>query len=271
MSGDDDQQPRAGASRTEHLTVSRHGAVAVVRIDRPSRRNALTMRMWQDIPATLALACQPDTRCVVITGAGGDFSAGADVSEFGTLRAGEAAERYAAAVTGAVQAVAQVPVPTIAAIDGYCVGGGCEIAVACDIRLASERARIGVTAAKLGVVYSLASTRRLAALVGLGWARYLLLSATLLPAQRALPIGLVHEVHTSESVLPAALDLARHVAELGAQSLAGAGRILDAIGAGVAKQDGSLAALHAQSFRSPECQQRVQAFLDRRQARPTSP
>jgi enoyl-CoA hydratase/carnithine racemase len=241
--------------------------VAVLRLEHPARRNAVTLGMWRELPAALRAACLPTTRSLVIHGAGGDFSAGADISEFQDLRGAEAAEHYSTAVAEASGAIAAAPVPTIAAIDGYCVGGGCEIAVACDLRVAGEDARIGITAAKLGVVYNLVATRRLAALVGAGWTRYLLLTAALLPAERALAIGLVHEVHRTgpgESVLPAALALAERVAGMAAISVRGTRRVLELIGAGATGENEVTAALYAESYDSPEYRERVRAFLDRR-------
>ncbi|MFF7971321.1 enoyl-CoA hydratase-related protein [Streptomyces sp. NPDC007905] len=165
-------------------------AVATVVIRHPAKRNAMTAAMWRSLPPLLEeLAGDPDVRALVLTGEGGTFCAGADIS---TLR-GSAAEAQALAVA-AEEALAAFPKPTLAAVRGHCVGGGAQLAAACDLRLAEEGALFGVTPAKLGIVYPASSTRRLVSLVGPATAKYLLFTAELLDAQRALRTGLVDEV-----------------------------------------------------------------------------
>ncbi|MFE2099153.1 MULTISPECIES: enoyl-CoA hydratase/isomerase family protein [unclassified Streptomyces] len=178
-------------------------AVATVVIRHPAKRNAMTAAMWRALPPLLArLAGDPDVRALVLTGEGSTFCAGADIS---TLR-GSAAEAQGLAVA-AEEALAAFPKPTLAAVRGHCVGGGAQLAAACDLRLAEEGALFGVTPAKLGIVYAASSTRRLVSLVGPAAAKYLLFSAELIDAERALRTGLVDEV------LPEG-ELDKRVAEL---------------------------------------------------------
>jgi len=177
-------------------------SVATVVIHHPAKRNAMTAAMWAALPPLLdALAADPAVRALVLTGEGGTFCAGADIS---TLQ-GSPEEAQSLAVR-AEEALAAFPKPTLAAIRGHCVGGGSQLAAACDLRFAMEGALFGVTPAKLGIVYPASSTRRLVSLVGPAAAKYLLFSGELIDAERALRTGLVDEV------LPQG-ELAKRVAE----------------------------------------------------------
>ncbi|MGW2465263.1 enoyl-CoA hydratase/isomerase family protein [Streptomyces argyrophyllae] len=165
-------------------------SVATVVIRHPAKRNAMTTAMWRALPPLLdALARDPGVRALVLTGEGGTFCAGADIS---TLR--DAPEEAPALAVAAEDALAAFPKPTVAAVRGHCVGGGVQLAAACDLRLAEEGALFGVTPARLGVVYPASSTRRLVSLVGPATAKYLLFTAELIDTARALRTGLVDEV-----------------------------------------------------------------------------
>ncbi|MEU1183374.1 enoyl-CoA hydratase/isomerase family protein [Streptomyces sp. NPDC005820] len=164
--------------------------VATVVLHHPAKRNAMTAAMWAALPPLLeALAADPEVRALVLTGAGGTFCAGADIS---TLQ-GSPDEAQTLAVQ-AEDALAAFPKPTLAAVKGHCVGGGAQLAAACDLRFAEEGALFGVTPAKLGIVYPSSATRRLVALVGPAAAKYLLFSGELIDTERALRTGLVDEV-----------------------------------------------------------------------------
>ncbi|MFE1233608.1 enoyl-CoA hydratase/isomerase family protein [Streptomyces sp. NPDC058745] len=164
--------------------------VATVVISNPAKRNAMTAAMWRALPGLLApLAADRAVRALVLTGEGGTFCAGADIS---TLR--EPGDEQQTLAVRAEEALAAFPKPTLAAVRGYCVGGGSQLAAACDLRFAEEGAQFGVTPAKLGIVYPASSTRRLAALVGPSAAKHLLFSGELIDTERALRTGLVDEV-----------------------------------------------------------------------------
>jgi enoyl-CoA hydratase/carnithine racemase len=164
--------------------------VATVVVHHPAKRNAMTAAMWRSLPPLLEkLAADPGVRALVLTGADGTFCAGADIS---TLRGSpEEAQRLAVL---AEEALAAFPKPTLAAVRGHCVGGGAQLAAACDLRFAEAGALFGVTPAKLGIVYPAPSTRRLVSLVGPATAKYLLFSGELIDTERALRTGLVDEV-----------------------------------------------------------------------------
>ncbi|MEU9603518.1 enoyl-CoA hydratase/isomerase family protein [Streptomyces sp. NPDC048057] len=182
--------------------------VATVVIGHTAKRNALTPAMWRALPPLFdRLAGDPEVRVLVLRGEGATFSAGADVS---ALR--EPDQSLPALAVQAEEALAAFPKPTLAVVRGHCVGGGCQLAVACDLRFAEEGARFGVTPANLGVVYLSAPTRRLAALVGPSTAKYLLFSGELIDAARALRTGLVDEVLPSGELDARVADFTRTLA-----------------------------------------------------------
>ncbi len=247
------------------LRLSTDGAVATLTIDRPGKRNAMSFEMWSAIPPLVAeVAEDEEVRALVIRGTD-HFSAGADISEFATLRADAAgAERYGAAVHAGEQAIHRLGKPTIAAIRGVCVGGGCEIALACDLRVAAPDARFGITPAKLGIVYSFTSTKQLVDAVGPAWAKQILFTADILDAATALRIGLVNEL--ADDPVRRATELATTIASRARVSVLGAktivGRITDA-----RHEDDEVRALYTESVQSADYAEGVAAFLQKRPPR----
>jgi enoyl-CoA hydratase/carnithine racemase len=173
------------------LRVEIAGPVATLTIDNADRRNALTGAMWDSFAPLLApLAVDDSIAALVVRGAGENFSAGADIRDLDQiLRDPDAGD--GGHVTAGESALAAFPKPTIAAIDGYCVGGGWELAGACDIRLASERSTFGVTPARLGILYPLTGMSRLVQLAGPAAAKHLILSGELVDAATAARWGMV--------------------------------------------------------------------------------
>ncbi|WP_320776785.1 enoyl-CoA hydratase/isomerase family protein [Streptomyces sp. CRN 30] len=230
--------------------------VATVVVHHPAKRNAMTAGMWRALPPLLdGLAADPAVRVLVLTGADGTFCAGADIS---TLQ-GSAAEAQGLAVL-AEEALAAFPKPTLAAVRGHCVGGGAQLAAACDLRFAEEGALFGVTPAKLGIVYAASSTRRLVALVGPATAKYLLFSGELIDTARALRTGLVDEV------LPAG-GLDKRVAEFAAVLVARS-ELTQAAAKEFANGRTDRDAYWAEQARgSGDTAEGVAAFLERRQPR----
>lgn len=231
-------------------------SVATVVVHHPAKRNAMTAAMWRALPELLdALAGDPAVRALVLTGEGATFCAGADIS---TLR--EPAEDAQGLAVRAEEALAAFPKPTLAAIRGHCVGGGAQLAAACDLRFAEESALFGVTPAKLGVVYSASSTRRLVALTGPATAKYLLFSGELIDAGRALRTGLVDEV------LPEG-ELGKRVAEF-ARVLVSRSQLTQAAAKEFANGRTDRDAYWAAQARgSGDTAEGVAAFLERRQPR----
>ncbi|KFG72548.1 enoyl-CoA hydratase/isomerase family protein [Streptomyces mutabilis] len=229
-------------------------SVATVVVHHPAKRNAMTAAMWRALPPLLdALAGDPAVRALVLTGEGGTFCAGADIS---TLR--ESAEEAQGLAVRAEEALAAFPKPTLAAVRGHCVGGGAQLAVACDLRFAEESALFGVTPAKLGVVYPAPSTRRLVGLTGPSAAKYLLFSGELIDARRALRTGLVDEVLPEGELGERVAEFTRvltsrsRLTQAAAKEFAGGRTDRDAYWTAQARGSGDLA-------------EGVAAFLERRQ------
>ncbi|MCP3801071.1 enoyl-CoA hydratase-related protein [Allokutzneria sp. A3M-2-11 16] len=253
---------------SEHLQLTVDGAVATLTIDRPAKRNAMSHAMWSALPGLVDRVERDDAVRVLVVQGGDHFSAGADISEFGTLRSGaEGARAYSEVVHAGERAIATLSKPVIAAITGFCVGGGCEIALACDIRVAAEDARFGITPAKLGIIYHFMSTKRLVEAVGPAWAKQILFSADLIDAATALRIGLVNEVHPATDLAARAKELAAVLATRAQVSVRGAKTVVNRITDGLHAEDDDLHALFEASHTSPEYAEGVRAFLDKRPPR----
>jgi enoyl-CoA hydratase len=206
----------------ETLLVERSDAYAVVTLNRPKVMNALNRTLFTELDdAFTALAAESGVRAVILTGTGEKaFAAGADISELASLSAveGQQLARRGQAVFRRIETCGK---PVIAAINGFALGGGCELAMACTIRIASDRARMGQPEVKLGLVPGYGGTQRLPRLVGKGAAMKLLLTGDMVRAEEAFRIGLVDEVVPAEALLPRAETLARAIAQQAPLAVAG--------------------------------------------------
>lgn len=183
------------------ILLQRDGTVARVLLNRPDKLNAFTLAMWQQLGRVMAdLNSDDSLRCVVITGAGGKaFGAGADIAEFEALRANaQQAEDYGHHVDVAMEGVADCPHPTLAAIQGPCVGGGLEFALQCDLRICAEGARFGIPINRIGHCLPLPGMRALVELAGRPTAMEILLEGRILDAKDAAARGLVNRVVPEE-------------------------------------------------------------------------
>lgn len=255
------------ADAVDQLRVTSHGGVATVTLDRPDKHNAISYAMWAALGRLMpVLAADEDVDAVVLRGTpGGPFSAGADIAEFRSLRADpDGARSYGEAVEAGEQAVIRFPKPTLALVEGFAIGGGTQLALACDLRVCGDGSRFGVTPAKLGIVYALPSTARLVEVVGSAWARWILLTGDLLPAATALRVGLVHEVVPDEQVEARVYAVAAQVAARAQVSLLGGKAMLDRVVHGRLDEDDEVLAVYAQSWASAEYAEGVAAFLDKR-------
>lgn len=241
--------------------------VATLTINRPAVRNALSLDVYERIPAMLALVeNDPLVRVLIIRGTGdAAFSAGADISEFETLRADAAGARvYNAAVTSAERAIGALTKPTIAMIFGYCMGGGCGLALACDLRLADTAARFAITPARLGFVYSLESTKRLMDVVGPSTARLMLYSGRQLDSARAFSSGLVNEVHETGLLHSETVLLAREIAARAPLSVTRTKNIVYLVLNGQVADDDYSRNLRDGSFDSEDYYEGIRAFIEKR-------
>lgn len=218
-----------GKNGEPRLRVENRGPVRWLVADNPARLNAFTTAMWAALPCRIAEAEQdPEVRVVVLTGAGDKaFSAGADISEFETARTAEKSAEYDALNNEAFQAVARCSKPTIAAIQGFCMGGGLELAICCDLRLASETAVFSVPAAKLGIGYNPRWIKPMLEVVSPARARELLYTGRRYNAAEALAMGLVSSVHSPAEIMAAVTQLASEIAENAPLSVLAAKRSID--------------------------------------------
>jgi enoyl-CoA hydratase/carnithine racemase len=189
------------------VLVARAGAVATITLNRPDKRNAINQEMRDGLAGALAeLDGEPEIRVVVLTGAGPAFCAGVDLSE--GAPAGAPADRPPVAAP-----LWQFRKPAVAALNGVAVGGGLELALSCDIRIAARGARFGLTEARIGSLPGSAGTQLLPRVVGPGNAAWMLFTGELVDAQRALTMGLVSEVVADEELAAASSELAGRMAQ----------------------------------------------------------
>lgn len=239
--------------------------VALVTLNRPERRNSLTLALWRELAALYReLARDERVRSVILTGAGGHFCAGADISEFPEVRAtAEQARIYSAAVDETNDAILELPKPTIAVIEGFCMGGGLGLAVANDFRVADADASFSIPAARLGIVYGAKETRNLYNIVGLSHAKRLLFGAERISAQRAAAINLVDCIAEGKAH-KAGRELAARLAENAPLSIAGSKLILRQLSTEGVLDMAAIAAAEARAAGSEDYAEAVRAFAEKR-------
>lgn len=189
--------------------------VVKINIARPKAMNALNSQVFNDLETLLCdLKTNSNLRAVIITGEGKAFVAGADISEMVNMNK-EQAKQFSIFGQKVFDSIDSFPVPVIAAVNGYALGGGCELAMACDFRIASEKAKFGQPEVNLGLIPGYAGTQRLPRLVGKGMAMYLLLTGEMISAQQALQCGLVQMVTPHDELMQTALNTANTIAKKG--------------------------------------------------------
>jgi len=201
---------------TEKLLAQKDGAIGWITFNNPARLNAVSMSMWESVPRVLeAFERDPDIRVVVVRGAGVKaFISGADISEFQEKRASpEAAQAYNDAGDAAQRALQEFPKPTIAMIRGFCIGGGCAVAIDCDIRIAADDSVYAVPAGRLGLGYRYDGIRRLIDLVGPAFAAEIFFTARKFNAQEAAAMGLINRLVTVGELEAYVHDYARMIAD----------------------------------------------------------
>lgn len=243
------------------LRLEIDGATAHLLIDRADKRNAFNMAMWQELPGLLQQVATNDRlRLMVLRAAEpGPFCAGADIKE---LLANKDDAQWRSANQAAINRVqyelARFPLPTIAFVEGDCVGGGCGLALACDLRVATGKARFGITPAKLGLVYPLHDVKLLTDLVGPGQAKRILYTGSLIDAEEALRIGLVEmladdPLELSEAILAASPHSVRETKRF-------VRRVLD----GQAEDDAETLRIFGEAFTMQDFAEGTAAFVEKR-------
>tara|TARA_R110000868_G_scaffold161551_5_gene392117 strand:+ start:635 stop:1438 length:804 start_codon:yes stop_codon:yes gene_type:complete len=190
-------------SPTPRVIVKKDGAIGWMIFNNPERLNAVSLDMWQAIPSIIAsFEADAEIKTIVLTGAGGKaFVAGADISQFEAQRGDPASVvTYEDATTLAFETIARAERPTIAMIDGFCIGGGLGIALSCDLRFASAGSTFGIPAAKLGLAYAASGTRRLVDIVGPAYAKEIFFTARRFTHDEALAMGLINRVFARDAL-----------------------------------------------------------------------
>lgn len=196
----------------EFVTYEVEGAIGIITINRPKALNALNSAVLGELDATLNAVDQNTIRCLILTGAGEkSFVAGADIGEMSTLTKAEG-EAFGKKGNDVFRKLETFPIPVIAAVNGFALGGGCEISMSCDIRICSENAIFGQPEAGLGITPGFGGTQRLARIVGTGKAKEMIYGARNIKADEAYRIGLVNSVYPLEELMPAAKKLASTIA-----------------------------------------------------------
>jgi enoyl-CoA hydratase/carnithine racemase len=247
--------------------------VARLTISNPAKRNALDHPILDAITATLSelATSRSDVRCVVITGAGGMFSAGYDIGDIADAEFPRGAERLIAhPFTAAIDALEAYPYPTLAALPGHTIGGGLELALSCDLRIAADRINLGMPPAKLGLVYSHTGLRRFLDAIGAARTRELFLLGRYIDAQMALQWGLVNQIVAAEDLEALTLEVAGELAGNAPLAQLGNKRVIAALlrAQGSLSEDveQELLELRRASFASEDLREGMRAFAEKRPA-----
>jgi enoyl-CoA hydratase len=250
----------------ETILVEREGRVAILTVNRPDKLNALNEQVRVDMLAALAqIEADDSVGVVVITGAGEkSFIAGADIGEFAGRTPFD--QRYAMRSPRIFDIMSSFPKPVIAMINGFCLGGGCELALSCDFRIASEKARFGQPEIKLGIIPGGGGTQRLSRLVGTGQAMRLILSGDMIDAAEASRIGLVEMVVPAEELRAKTLELANRIAGMSPLTLKVAKEAIRASEKmGIEEGVNYERDLFCLCFSTADKEEGVKAFLEKRQ------
>jgi len=247
-------------SDTRSLTVDELPDRVVATLDRPERRNAIDQRMVDELHAVCE-RLERDPRILILIGAGGVFASGADIAE---LRERTAADAHRGINDAVFSRIAALPMPVIAALDGYALGGGAELAYAADLRIGTPRLRIGNPETGLGIIAAAGALWRLPTLVGLPLATELVLTGRILTGEEALAAGLVSSLHEPDALLAAAHALADRIAANDPLATRLTKRVLREP---ADRHPQAEREAQAELFESPEKRRRMTEFLDRRAAR----
>ncbi len=240
--------------------------IAVVTLNRPEKRNVVSLAMWRGLAEIYTgFARRSDVRVVILTGAGGHFCGGADISEFSKVRnTVEDARNYGEAGRAATQAIIDLPQPTIAAVHGYGVGGGCGLALACDLRVGDPSTQMGIPAARLSIVYGTLDSGLLLRAVGLANAKLVLYSGRYFPLHDCRAMGLI-DIVAEQSAVAGAHALAQELCTRAPLSQRGAKLVLEALDRGeVDERAAEIAAVQEAAVNSEDYREARKAFMEKR-------
>ncbi len=240
--------------------------IAELTISQPEKRNALNAKMWADLPKVLAESQEiKGIKLLIVRGDGEHFASGADISEFETLYATRStAKKISEDIAAGFNALATYPLPTLALIRGACIGGGCGLALCCDLRFADNTSKFAITPAKLGLVYPFADVQRLIETVGIPNAKDILFSARLIKAKRAEKIGLINKLVKPDDLESTVLEYARGLTSVSSQSTNTMKKMFDAYHAGQTGENARSMDWFLDGFVSDDFKEGYKAFLEKR-------
>jgi len=248
------------------LVSAESSGTATVMLNRPAKRNAVSLAMWRRLSEIFAeLGCRDAVRVIILTGAGGHFCGGADISEFSKVRSdSESGRKYEAVNEAASVAVRDCSKPTIAAISGFGMGGGCALALACDLRVGDATTRMGIPAARRGIVYGELDCALLHRQVGLANAKRVLYTGRAFDVNECATMGLI-DIVAADTALNGARALAAEIADNAPLSLAGSKLVLEALAAGsTATRHAEISASIEGAMNSADYREGARAFLEKR-------
>ncbi|MDP1627164.1 enoyl-CoA hydratase [Parvibaculum sp.] len=256
------------SSPTPKMIAAKDGAIGWMIFNNPERLNAVSLDMWQAVPEILsAFEHDDEIRVIVLKGAGDRaFVAGADISQFGESRSSaEGILAYETATEIAFDGISNASKPTIAMIDGYCIGGGLGIALSCDLRIAADGSTFGIPAAKLGLAYGAGGTGRLVHVVGPSFAKEIFYTARRFTCDEALAMGLVNRVTTKEALENFTRDYCTTIAENAPLTVGTAKQVVDEFTKAPGNFDAAKCdALIARCFASDDYKEGRAAFMEKR-------
>ena len=250
----------------EYIRLTVEGPIAVVTIHRPACRNALNSQVYREIIAALQdVRDRDDVRVVLLTGAGDKaFAAGADIAQM-VQESPQSGRRLSALCHEAAELLETMRQVTIAAVNGYALGGGCELTLACDLRIASDRAKFGLPEVTLGIIPGGGGTQRLQRLVGIGKAKELIFTGDIISAEEAERIGLIEKVVEDGTVMDAAMEMAKKIRAKGPVAITLAKKAIQ-VGADTDLYSGLCFERYAQAlaYSTDDKAEGTQAFLEKR-------
>jgi enoyl-CoA hydratase len=240
-------------------------SVGLIRMNRPEAMNALNSQTLGELKEAFSQLKDDDSvRVIVITGEGKAFVAGADIAEMKDMTK-EQAEEFSRNGQKVFNKIAKIKKPVIAAVNGFALGGGCELAMACDVRIASEKAKLGQPEVNLGVIPGFAGTQRLSRLVGTAKAKELIFTADMVDAQTALSIGLVNRVVPVEQLMDACMEMAKKIASKGPKAVKLAKKVInEGVEEKLEKGSEYESQEFGECFASGEAKEGMSAFLEKR-------
>jgi len=253
------------------LIVERKGAVGWIVFNQPAKRNAINNAMWRGIPAAMKqFDADEEVRCVAFRGAGSEaFSAGADISEFQKIRAErQSVSQYDGLLDEVLHSIQGSRKPSLAMIHGFCMGGGLEVALACDLRYCGESAQFAIPAAKLGLAYNVEGHKRLLETVGHARAREIMFLGRRYDAAEGLAMGLVHRVLAEEKLEAFVADILRNLCENAPLSIANSKTIIEEYVKSSGQPDHArMDAAIDRAARSADYEEGRKAFMEKRKPR----